>query len=112
VAWQSKRDVDAAYIELAERLLQKGEYPAFGTHDEKMIVALKEFAAKHKIEKSAFEFQLLYGIRRALQKKLKEEGYAVRVYVPYGVNWYPYFSRRLAERPANLFFFIKSLFRK
>lgn len=112
VAYPSKRDVDKAYWRLAQRLLLDGVYPAFATHDEKIISAIKDFAKAHSIGRGRFEFQMLYGVRRALQQRLKEEGYIVRIYIPYGKSWYPYFTRRLAERPANLFFFLRSLFRR
>jgi proline dehydrogenase len=104
--------VDNAYWQLAQRLLLEGIYPAFATHDEKLILAIKEFARAHSIGRGRFEFQMLYGVRRGLQKQLRDEGYIVRIYIPYGKSWYPYFTRRLAERPANLFFFLRSLFQR
>ncbi|MCL6623080.1 MAG: proline dehydrogenase family protein [Fimbriimonadales bacterium] len=112
VAYPSKKDVDCAYWQLAQRLLLEGIYPAFATHDEKLILAIKEFARAHSIGRGRFEFQMLYGVRRSLQKRLRDEGYIVRIYIPYGKSWYPYFTRRLAERPANLFFFLRSLFQR
>jgi proline dehydrogenase len=112
VAYPSKRDVDKAYWQLAQRLLRDGIYPAFATHDERLISAIKEFARAHSIGPGRFEFQMLYGVRRALQRRLRDEGYIVRLYIPYGNSWYPYFIRRLAERPANLFFFLRSLFQR
>ncbi|MFN7926549.1 MAG: proline dehydrogenase family protein [Blastocatellia bacterium] len=109
VAFPAKADVDANFIKLMQRLLPSGIYHGIATHDEAMIAATKEFAARANIARDAFEFQMLYGIRRDLQVRLVEEGYRVRVYVPYGEFWYPYFMRRLAERPANLWFVVKNL---
>lgn len=109
IAFSKKRRVDANYIKLMQVLLTSGVYHGIATHDEKMIAATKEFAASRGIQKDAFEFQMLYGIRTDLQEKLVREGYRVRVYVPYGTEWFPYFMRRLAERPANLFFLLKNL---
>jgi proline dehydrogenase len=111
VAFQDKREVDAAYIRQAKRLLADGVYPAIATHDEKIINELNAFVAEQGIHKSHFEYQMLYGIRRDLQDRLKGEGYNVRIYVPFGDSWYPYFTRRLAERPANAFFILKSMFK-
>lgn len=112
VAFQEKSKVDEKYVEQAKRLLQKGHYPALATQDEKIILELKKFVEDNNIDKSRFEFQMLLGIRRDLQSGLVKEGYNVRIYVPYGDQWYPYFTRRLAERPANAFFIIKNLLRK
>ena len=111
VAYADKSKVDEAYVTLSKRLLDAGLYPAFATQDENMIKAIKAYAKEKKIDKSRFEFQMLYGIRRDLQEGLAAEGYNVRVYVPFGDAWYPYFTRRLAERPANTLFIIKSLFK-
>lgn len=111
VAFPAKSEVDANFIKLMQRLLPSGIYHGIATHDEAMIAATKEFAARANIARDAFEFQMLYGIRRDLQVKLVEEGYRVRVYVPYGEFWYPYFMRRLAERPANLWFVVKNFFK-
>ncbi|MBV6457277.1 MAG: Proline dehydrogenase [Fimbriimonadaceae bacterium] len=111
VAYPKKADVDAAYIRLGQRLLEAGHYPAFATQDPKMIEPLKAWATSNGIGSERFEWQMLYGIRRDLQDGLKDEGYNVRVYVPFGESWYPYFTRRLAERPANAFFILKSLFK-
>lgn len=111
VAYPSKETVDAKYIEMAKALIERGNYPAIATHDEAIINALKAFAEERGIDKNRFEFQMLYGIRRDLQDGLHKEGYPVRVYIPYGDSWYPYFTRRLAERPANGFFILKSLFK-
>ena len=103
VAYPEKADVDRNYLALAERLLEAGVYPAFATHDERIVEQLA------KTKRRDFEFQMLYGIRRDLQRRLVKAGYNVRVYVPYGTHWYPYFMRRLAERPANLRFLMRSL---
>jgi proline dehydrogenase len=111
VAYPRKRDVDENYLRLAERLLENGNYPAIATHDERIIEWTKRFAAERGIGRERFEFQLLYGIRRDLQQRLAAEGYNVRVYVPYGGEWYGYLMRRIAERPANLFFVLSHLFR-
>ncbi len=112
VAFPKKEDVDRNYVELMKLLLDKGAYPAIATHDEKMIEATKAYAAEHKIARDAFEFQMLYGIRRDLQRKLVAEGYRLRIYIPFGKAWYPYYMRRLAERPANVFFILRNLFRQ
>jgi proline dehydrogenase len=111
-AFPKKLDVDTNYVRLAGILLESGIYHGLATHDEAMIEDAKRFAAEHRIPKTNFEFQMLYGIRRDLQRKLVEEGYNVRVYVPFGTEWYPYFMRRLAERPANVFFILKNYFRR
>jgi len=111
VAFPEKEEVDQAYIELGKKLLQEGFYPAMATQDEKMIETLNAFVAENGIDKSRFEYQMLYGIRRDLQDKLAAEGYNVRIYVPFGDSWYPYFTRRLAERPANAFFIMKAMFK-
>lgn len=107
VAYESKQEVDAKYLEMCDRLLADGNYPAIATHDEKII----NYVRAKNIDKSKFEFQMLYGIRRDLQDLLLKEGYNVRVYVPFGDQWYPYFTRRLAERPANMWFIVKSTFK-
>jgi proline dehydrogenase len=104
VAFPRKSDVDAQYVELMHTLLELGTYPAIATHDEHIIGEAKRFAREHGIARARFEFQMLYGIRRDLQVQLAREGYNVRVYVPYGTQWYPYLTRRMAERPANLIF--------
>ena len=111
VAFADKAAVDANFIKLMQRLLTSGIYHGIATHDEKMIAATKAFARAANISLSAFEFQMLYGIRRDLQLGLAQEGYRVRTYVPYGEHWYPYFMRRLAERPANIWFIVKNLFK-
>ena len=112
VAFPRKADVDDNYVKLAEMLLQSPIYHGLATHDEKMIAAAKSFAAQRKIDRNHFEFQMLFGVRRDLQRKLIAEGYNVRVYIPFGREWYPYFMRRLAERPANVFFIAKQMFRQ
>ena len=112
VAFESKAEVDRKYVEMAKMLIERGNYPAIATHDEAIIDEIKKFASEKGIAKERFEFQMLYGIRRDLQDKLHAEGYPVRVYVPFGDMWYPYFTRRLAERPANGLFILKSLFKK
>ncbi len=111
VAFPKKADVDRAYVTLAKRLLDSGMYHGIATHDEKMIEAAKAYATENGIPKDAFEFQMIYGVRRNLQERLKSEGYNVRIYVPYGDQWYPYFTRRLAERPANVLFIAKAMVR-
>ncbi len=117
VAFPDKRDTDAHFVTLAEMMLNEqaranGVYLGVATHDEKMIEAVLSYVRKHQIPAEAFEFQMLYGIRRDLQESLVGQGYRVRVYVPYGAAWYPYFVRRLAERPANLWFFISNFVRR
>jgi proline dehydrogenase len=109
VAYQQKSDVDAAYVRLAERLLIEGTYPAIATHDEAIIGHVKRLASTHHITPDRYEFQMLYGIRRDLQKALHDEGYRMRIYVPFGREWFPYFMRRLGERPANVGFVLKAL---
>ena len=111
VAYEQKADVDRNYIHLMKKLLAAGRYPAIATHDEAIIAEAKGFVAAHQVPFSNFEFQMLYGIRRDLQKRLVAHGYRVRVYIPYGKAWYPYFMRRLAERPANVLFLIRNLMR-
>jgi len=112
VAFEQKSEVDQNYIDLMQVLLDTGVYPAIATHDEKMIAATEAYAAKKKIPRDAFEFQMLYGIRRDLQKRLVNDGYRLRLYVPFGKAWYPYYMRRLAERPANVLFILRNLFRQ
>jgi len=111
VAFPEKRDVDANYVKLMKMMLPSGVYHGIATHDPAMIEATKQFADEQKIAKDKFEFQMLYGIRPDLQKSLIREGYRMRVYIPYGRDWFPYFMRRLAERPANLMFIARNLFR-
>ncbi len=110
VAYPRKEDVDRAYAELMEQLMLRGNYPAIATHDEKLIDRAVQFAERLGVDRSTFEFQMLYGVRRDLQEKLAREGYNVRVYVPFGREWFPYFMRRMAERPANLGFVLTNLF--
>jgi proline dehydrogenase len=111
LAHQKKRDVDGAFVSLMRELLDRGHYPAIATHDPAMITEAKQYAARKGIPQDRFEFQLLYGIRRDLQASLVADGYRVRVYVPYGQQWFPYFMRRLGERPANVAFVLKGLWR-
>jgi proline dehydrogenase len=104
--------VDENYVRLTGMLLDSPVYHGLATHDEAMIAKAKSFAAQHKIDPSRYEFQMLFGVRRDLQRQLIKDGYNVRVYVPFGHEWYPYFMRRLAERPANVFFLAKNLMRR
>jgi len=112
VAYPEKSEVDANFVRLTETLLTSGIYHGIATHDEAMIDATKRFVQETAIDKSSFEFQMLYGVRRDLQRALVAKGYNVRVYVPFGSEWYPYFMRRLAERPANVLFLAKNMFKK
>jgi proline dehydrogenase len=109
VAFQSKSEVDAAFVEVMKLLLAEGTYPAIATHDPAMIAATRTFAADRRIPASNYEFQMLYGVRRDLQAQLIAEGYRVRVYIPFGREWFPYFMRRLGERPANVGFVVRGL---
>jgi proline dehydrogenase len=109
VAYPDKKDVDANYIKVMQLLLSSGTYHGVATHDPKMIDATVDFASREGIGKDKFEFQMLYGIRRDLQTQLARDGFNMRVYVPYGKHWYPYFMRRLAERPANIWFVMKNV---
>ncbi len=111
VAFPNKADVDANYVKLSHLLLESPLYHGLATHDEAMITEARTFTHKHGIDPGRFEFQMLYGVRRDLQRKLILEGYNVRVYIPFGREWYPYFMRRLAERPANVLFLAKNFFR-
>ena len=104
--------MDAAYRRLLERLLVAGHYPALATHDSVMIDHARQFAAAKGIASNAFEFQMLYGIRRDLQASLSADGYHVRVYIPFGRQWFPYFMRRLGERPANIGFVLRGISRE
>lgn len=110
-AFPDKKDTDENYVKVMRLLLASGIYHGIATHDPKMIDATIDFAAGEGIGKEAFEFQMLYGVRRDLQRQLAHDGYNMRVYVPYGKHWYPYFMRRLAERPANIWFVLKNLFK-
>jgi proline dehydrogenase len=108
VAYPDKKDVDDNYVRVMQVLLSSGTYHGIATHDPKMIDATIDFAQREGIARNAFEFQMLYGIRRDLQEQLARDGWGMRVYVPYGKHWYPYFMRRLAERPANIWFVLKN----
>ena len=112
VAYQQKTEVDAAFVELMRVLLRAGTYPAIATHDPEMIKATTDFATQQQISKDKYEFQMLYGIRRDLQAELSGAGHPFRVYVPFGKEWFPYFMRRLGERPANVGFVVRSLLRE
>ena len=111
IAFQKKSEVDANYVRLMKILMKSGVYHGLATHDEKIINQAKIFAAQENIPRDAFEFQMLYGIRRDLQQQLVREGWRMRVYIPFGTEWYPYFMRRLAERPANAFFIARNMLR-
>lgn len=112
IAFPDKSEVDSSYVSLTKFLLSSGVYHGLATHDEKMVEAAKAYAKEKNIPPASFEFQMLYGIRRDLQQQLIKDGYNVRVYIPFGNEWYPYFMRRLAERPANVIFLMKNFFRK
>ncbi len=112
IAYPDKADVDRAYARLTETLLLRGDRPAFATHDPAMVNHAVVFAREHRIDRDRFEFQMLYGVRRDLQDMLVRAGYRVRVYVPYGTEWYPYYMRRLAERPANVLFMVRAMVRE
>jgi proline dehydrogenase len=112
VAFSQKGEVDANYVKLMQVLLKRGNYPAIATHDELIIKSTRGFAKEEKVDNVSYEFQMLYGIRRDLQKSLVSDGYRMRVYVPFGTQWYGYMMRRLAERPANLWFVAKNLLRR
>jgi proline dehydrogenase len=111
VAFPRKQDVDANYVKLMQILLPSGIYHGIATHDPRMIAATIRCAAEKKISKDDFEFQMLYGVRMDLQRQLVRDGFRLRIYIPYGQDWFPYFMRRLAERPANLAFFARNFFR-
>lgn len=111
LAFPDKKDVDANFVALTKTLLKSGVFHGIATHDPAMIDAAKEFARAEHIDPASFEFQMLYGVRRDLQRSLVKEGYKVRIYVPFGDEWYPYFMRRLAERPANVLFLARNFFR-
>ena len=112
IAFESKADVDANYVKLMKILMKSGVYHGLATHDEKIIREAQAFATSEKISRDSFEFQMLYGIRRDLQQSLVRDGWRMRVYIPFGTEWYPYFMRRLGERPANVFFIAKNMLRK
>jgi proline dehydrogenase len=111
IAFADKADVDANYVKLTKILLKSGIYHGLATHDENMIREAKAFASSEKIARDSFEFQMLYGIRRDLQQSLVRDGWRMRVYIPFGTEWYPYFMRRLGERPANVLFIARNLLR-
>jgi proline dehydrogenase len=108
-AFPRKQDVDDNYVALMKKLLDQGVYPALATHDERIVQQAMDYATSRGIRKDSFEFQMLYGIRRDLQRRLIQQGYRLCLYIPYGTDWYPYFMRRLAERPANVLFVLKNL---
>jgi proline dehydrogenase len=112
VAFPDKKDVDRNYVRLMERLLSQGNYPGIATHDEAIIGLARRFALQAQIPPERFEFQMLYGVRRDLQGRLHHEGFNMRVYIPFGTQWYPYLMRRLAERPANIAFILGNLVRE
>jgi proline dehydrogenase len=112
VAFPNKQDVDANFVRLMKKLLSSGVYHGIATHDSNMIEATKRFVSENSLGNDQFEFQMLYGVRRELQERLVADGFRARVYVPYGRHWYPYFMRRLAERPANIWFVVKNLLRR
>jgi proline dehydrogenase len=112
VAFPDKKDVDRNYVVLMERLLLDGHYPGIATHDETIIEHAREFTRRRQISPERFEFQMLYGVRRDLQSRLRQAGYNMRVYIPFGTQWYPYLMRRLAERPANIAFIVGNLVRE
>jgi proline dehydrogenase len=112
IAFQKKSEVDASYLKLMKMLIKSGVYHGLATHDEAIINEAKAFATRENIPRNAFEFQMLHGIRRDLQQGLVKDGWGMRVYIPFGTEWYPYFMRRLAERPANVIFIAKNLLRK
>jgi len=112
IAFPKKAEVDGSYLKLARTLMKSGVYHGIATHDEKIIAELKQFARAENIPSSAYEFQMLYGVRRDLQQTLVREGYGLRVYIPFGSEWYPYFMRRLAERPANVLFIARNMLRR
>jgi proline dehydrogenase len=111
VAYARKKDVDGNYVRLMQMLLSSGFYHAIATHDPRMIAQTIRFAAAKQISKDDFEFQMLYGVRTDLQRQLVKDGYRLRIYIPFGRDWFPYFMRRLAERPANLGFFVRNFLR-
>jgi proline dehydrogenase len=112
VAYPDKASVDAAYARLLDALVQANPYPMVATHDPALVRLTKTLVARHRRDRDSFEFQMLYGVRRDLQEEVVAEGYRLRVYVPYGTQWFPYFMRRLAERPANLYFFLSNLVKR
>jgi proline dehydrogenase len=111
IAFENKEDVDANYVKLMKVLMKSGIYHGLATHDENIILQAQAFATAEKVSRDSFEFQMLYGIRRDLQQRLVREGWRMRVYIPFGTEWYPYFMRRLGERPANALFIARNLLR-
>lgn len=111
LAFPNKQDVDANYVKIAKQIVKSGVFHGLATHDEKIIQTIKSWAEQEGVPKSAFEFQMLHGVRRDLQESLAKEGWGVRCYIPFGTEWYPYFMRRLAERPANVLFLAKNYFK-
>jgi proline dehydrogenase len=111
IAFAAKSDVDANYVKLMKTLMKSGIYHGLATHDEKIILQAQAFATRENIARDSFEFQMLYGIRRDLQQSLVRAGWRVRIYIPFGSEWYPYFMRRLGERPANVLFIARNLLR-
>ena len=112
IAYPRKQDVDANYVKVASQILASGVFHALATHDEKIIETMKAWATQEGVARTAFEFQMLHGVRRDLQERLVREGWGVRCYIPFGTEWYPYFMRRLAERPANVLFLAKNYFKR
>jgi proline dehydrogenase len=112
IAYPQKASVDGAFARLLDSLVQANPYPMVATHDPALVRLTKTLVAKHRRDRDSFEFQMLYGVRRDLQEQVVAEGYRLRVYVPYGTQWFPYFMRRLAERPANLYFFVSNLVKR
>ncbi|PKL90988.1 MAG: proline dehydrogenase, partial [Gemmatimonadetes bacterium HGW-Gemmatimonadetes-1] len=112
IAYADKADVDAHYLRLMEALVSRGNYPGIATHDEAMIAATRAFVAREGIAPDRFEFQMLYGVRRDLQDQLVADGFRMRVYIPFGTQWYPYLMRRLAERPANIAFILGNILKE
>ncbi len=112
LAFPGKADVDANFVKLMRMLVESSTFHGIATHDEAMIEATRSFVAERGIDKRNFEFQMLYGVRRDLQRDLVKQGYGMRVYIPFGTEWYPYFMRRLAERPANVLFLARNLIRR
>jgi len=111
IAFPAKSDVDANYVKLMKILMKSGIYHGLATHDENIIHQAQAFATSEKLSRDSFEFQMLYGIRRDLQRKLVRDGWRLRIYIPFGTEWYPYFMRRLGERPANVLFIARNLLR-
>jgi proline dehydrogenase len=112
VAFPDKADVDRSYVRLMHRLMKEGNYPGLATHDEAIIGQARDFARREGIPAERYEFQMLYGVRRDLQDKLRQAGHNMRVYIPFGTQWYPYLMRRLAERPANIAFLLGNVVRE